>query len=476
MAEVRAEATYVRHHAQKIALFLAAMRKFAAALRADGWQVAYTGLDDPDNTHAIGTELLRRATRHGASEVLATMPGEWRLRAILDDLPLTVRQFDDDRFLCPPHIFADWAEGRKQLRMEYFYREMRRRTGFLMEGDKPAGGQWNFDHDNRKPPRDDLFRPPASDAMPDAETEAVLDLVAREFPDATGHLRPFRWATDRDGALAALEHFATQALPRFGDYQDAMLAGDPVLYHSLLSPYLNLGLLLPYEVCARAQAEWHAGRAPLNAVEGFIRQILGWREFVRGVYDLKGPGYTASNVLGYDRDLPAVYWGGLTRMACLRAAVDQTLDRAYAHHIQRLMVTGNFALLAGVDPAQVHEWYLSVYIDAVEWVELPNVLGMSQYADGGLMASKPYVATGKYIERMGHYCKGCRYKPALKTGEQACPFTTLYWDFLMRHEALLSRNQRMALQVKNLARLSDEERAAIRAQATAIRASSSVPS
>ena len=444
MAEVKAEGSYVPHHPQKIALILSAMRHFAADLRAAGWQVAYTKLDDPDNSHAIPGELLRRAAEHGADDILATRPGEWRLITALEEMPLPVSQYPDDRFLCSDAAFAAWAEGRKQFRMEWFYREMRRKTGLLMQGDQPTGGQWNFDPDNRKPARPDLFRPRPPRFAPDAITAGVLDLVEQHFPTHFGRLRPFGWAVTRADALAALDWFIGQALPRFGDEQDAMLADDPTLSHSLLSPYLNIGLLTPLEVCRAAEAAHTAGNAPLNAVEGFIRQILGWREFVRGIYLRHGPGYAGQNVLQADRALPPLYWGAKTDMACLSHAVGQTRDLAYAHHIQRLMVTGNFALLAGISPQALHEWYLSVYIDAFEWVEAPNTIGMSQFADGGVLGSKPYAASGAYIDRMSDYCAGCRYTVAQKTGDGACPFNLLYWHFLLRHRARFAANPRMA--------------------------------
>jgi deoxyribodipyrimidine photolyase-related protein len=327
--------------------------------------------------------------------------------------------------------------------MEWFYRDMRRKTGLLMEGDQPAGGQWNFDHDNRKPAKADLLRPRPRDFAPDAVVAEVLDLVERRFPHF-GRLRPFRWATDRTGALAVLADFVAHRLPRFGDEQDAMLEGEPFLSHSLLSPYINMGLLGPMEVCRAVEEAWKAGLVPLAAAEGFIRQIIGWREYVRGIWALKGPAYLEGNALGHDRKLPPVYWGGQTGMACMKAAVGQTRDLAYAHHIQRLMVTGNFALLAGVDPAQVHEWYLSVYIDAFEWVEAPNTLGMSQFADGGLLGSKPYVSSGAYIDRMSDHCRGCHYRVKDKTGDRACPFNLLYWHFLTRHRPAFQKNPRMA--------------------------------
>ncbi|MEF3048247.1 cryptochrome/photolyase family protein [Pseudotabrizicola sp. L79] len=444
MAEVMAEGSYVRHHPQKIVLVLSAMRHFAAELQAQGWQVAYTRLDDPDNSQSIGGELLRHAAVHGATEVLATRPGEWRLIAALNDLPLTVSQHPDDRFLCSDAEFATWAKGRKQLRMEWFYRDMRRKTGLLMQGDDPAGGQWNFDHDNRKPARADLLRPRPPRFAPDAVTAAVIALVRDRFADHFGGLDGFGWATTRPEAQQALDHFITHALPRFGDEQDAMLQDDPTLSHALISPYLNIGLLGWHEVCKAAEDAWRAGRAPLNAVEGFVRQIIGWREFIRGIYFLEGPDYTTRNALGAQRALPPLFWGAKTQMACLSQAVGQTRDLAYAHHIQRLMVTGNFAMLAGVNPAEVHDWYLSVYIDAFEWVEAPNTIGMSQFADGGVVGSKPYAASGAYIDRMSDYCAGCAYRVKDKTGAKACPFNLLYWDFLLRHRDRFAKNPRMA--------------------------------
>jgi deoxyribodipyrimidine photolyase-related protein len=442
MAEVLGEGTSVPHHPQKIALILAAMRKFAASLRDAGWRVAYSRLDDPENSQSLSGELLRRASEIGASEVLATKPGEWRVLRDLEVLPVPVRVLEDDRFLCSEAEFAAWAGGRKQLRMEWFYREMRRKTGLLMEGDQPAGGQWNFDHDNRKAAKADLLRPRPRDFAPDAVVVEVLGLVEARFPHF-GRLRPFRWATGRTGALAALAEFVEDRLPRFGDEQDAMLEGEAFLSHAVISPYLNIGLLSPMEVCRAVEAAWKGGRVPIAAAEGFIRQVIGWREYVRGIWALKGPGYLEGNALGHSRALPGVYWGAETGMACMKAAVGQTRDLGYAHHIQRLMVTGNFALLAGVDPAAVHQWYLSVYVDAFEWVEAPNTLGMSQFADGGLLGSKPYVSSGAYIDRMSDHCGECRYRVKEKVGERACPFNLLYWHFLDRHRGRFRVNPRM---------------------------------
>ena len=467
MAEVMAEAQAVPHHPQKIALIFAAMRHFADDLRAAGWRVAYARLDDPDNTQSIPGELIRRAAETGAQAVVATAPGDWRLLAALQDCPVPVTVLEDDRFLCSAATFDAWADGRKEWRLEWFYRDMRRRTGLLMEGDKPAGGQWNYDKDNRKPAAPDLLRARPLRFAPDDITQEALALVAARFGSHFGGLDGFGWPVTRAQALQALDHFATHALPRFGDEQDAMLAGDPWLSHSLLSPALNLGLLLPMEVCQRAEVEWRAGRAPLAAVEGFIRQIIGWREYIRGVWRRMGPDYAARNALGATRTLPPVYWGGPTRMACMKAAVGQTRDLAYAHHIQRLMVTGNFALLAGLDPAQVHDWYLSVYADAFEWVEAPNTLGMSLFADGGVVASKPYAASGAYIDRMSDYCGTCAYRVQDKTGPRACPFNLLYWDFLIRHRDRFARNPRMAPMYRTWDKMAEGHKARVLAEAGA---------
>ncbi|MFM1959137.1 MAG: hypothetical protein RL588_654 [Pseudomonadota bacterium] len=471
MAEVMGEATYVRHHRKKIVLVLAAMRHFAARLAEAGWKVDFIRLDDADNTGTLGGELERAVRRHGASSVFLTEPGEWRLRLEADgwaaSLGASVTVLEDDRFLASHADFEAWAEGRKALRMEFFYREMRRRTGLLMEGDAPAGGRWNFDAENRSPPAGGLFLPEPLRHAPDAVTREVLDLVAQRFPDGFGGLEDFRFAVTREQALASLAHFVETALPGFGDDQDGMLAASPYLHHAVLSPYLNIGLLTPLEVCRAAEAAWRAGRVPLNAAEGFIRQVIGWREYIRGVYWREGPAYIFRNALEARRPLPDFFWTAETGMACLKAAIGQTLDLAYAHHIQRLMVTGNFTLLAGVDPHAVHEWYLGAYADAFEWVEAPNTLGMSQYADGGLLGSKPYAASGSYIHRMSDYCGGCAYDVKARSGTGACPFNRLYWDFIDRHAERFASNPRMAQSVRTLERMGEDRRREIRADAAA---------
>ena len=475
MAEVAEESTQVWSSKPRTALFLSAMRHFALALQGAGRPLHYTRLDAPDNAGSLQAQLRSDMQRLQPAALVMTAPGDWRVlqairsAAVTGKLPLDLRE--DRHFFCSVRDFAAHAKGRKSLRMAHFYSEQRKRHGVLMDGGVPVGGQWSFDADNREAfgaagPGD---VPPRSRFAPDAVTQAVIALVNTRFAEHPGRLESFGWPVTRAQALQSLQAFITERLPLFGRYQDAMWPGDPWLYHAHLAAALNLKLLNPREVVAQAQAAYLAGRAPLASVEGFIRQILGWREYVRGVYWTQMPGYLERNALGANENLPAWYWSGATDMACLRDALAQTLTHGYANHIQRLMVTGLFALMLGVDPKQVHAWYLAVYVDAVEWVELPNTLGMSQYADGGVMGSKPYIATGKYIQRMSPHCKGCRYDPAQREGDKACPFTTLYWDFLMRHQAMLAGNPRMALQVKNLARLTDAQTLAIKDRAAAIR-------
>jgi deoxyribodipyrimidine photolyase-related protein len=442
MAEVAEESTHVWSSQPRIALFLAAMRHFAQALRQAGRPLQYTRLGDDPEAATLGQALDDAVRRLRPRQLVMTAPGDWRvyqqIKAVAagHGLPLDVRE--DRHFYATVREFAAHAKGRKQLRLEYFYRELRRKHRVLMDGEadgeEPCGGQWNFDADNREsfgPQGPGLLPEPARFA-PDAITQQVLDLVQQRFASHPGAL---------------------------------------VLYHSQLSAALNLKLLHPREVVQAAEAAYRGGHAPLAAVEGFVRQILGWREYVRGIYWTQMPGYLELNALQAQAPLPAFYWTGETEMACLRDAIGQTLEHGYAHHIQRLMVTGLFTLLLGVHPKQVHGWYLAVYVDAVEWVELPNTLGMSQHGDGGLMASKPYIASGKYIQRMsgGSHCKGCRYDPAQRTGERACPYTLLYWDFLLRHEQRLLANARTALQAKNVARLTPAERQQIRQEADALR-------
>jgi deoxyribodipyrimidine photolyase-related protein len=403
--------------------------------------------------------------------VIVTEPGEWRVWEMMLDwretLSVPVHIREDDRFVCSRDAFARWAEGRKQYRMEFFYREMRRKTGLLMAGDEPEGGQWNFDHDNRKVLPKGLHPPERLRFPPDAITTDVMALVERRFGNHFGDLAPFGWAVTRADALRAVDHFVMHCLGGFGDYQDAMKTGEDFVYHSLVSPYLNAGLLTALEVCQMAERAWRSGKAPLNAVEGFIRQIIGWREFVRGIYWTRMPDYAETNHLDAKRPIPAFYWTGQTDMNCLKQCIESTRRNAYAHHIQRLMVTGNFALLAGISPRQIEEWYLVVYADAYDWVELPNVHGMVMHADGGLLGSKPYAASGSYINRMSDYCADCRFDPDVKSGPEACPFNPLYWNFLIENEAKLAPNPRMAMPYRTLQKMTQERRTEIRRDATA---------
>ncbi len=432
MGEVASEATYVGHHKKKLAFVFSAMRHFAEELRAAGWRVEYAPLDRPKPFASLTDLVADAAKRLKSKKLVVTEPGEWRvldeIETWSDRLNLDVTMLDDDRFLCSHADFEEWAGDKKSLRMEYFYREMRRRTGLLMDGDEPAGGAWNYDQENRKPPPAKLVSAGPLGVEPDDITRDVLKLVNKRFPDNFGDLEPFWFAVTRQDAEAARDRFIADSLPRFGDYQDAMLRGEAFLYHSILGLYINIGLLDPIDVCRRAEAAYQSGAAPLNSVEGFIRQIIGWREYVRGIYWREGRDYTSRNYFKAERALPEFFWTGQTKMACVAAVIQQTREEAYAHHIQRLMVTGVFALIAGLDPHAVHEWYLAVYADAYEWVEAPNVIGMSQFADGGALASKPYAASGAYINRMSNYCSGCAYSVKKRTEPDACPFNSLYWD------------------------------------------------
>ena len=471
MTELADETAYVRHHKRKIAFILSAMRHHAEALRAQGWMVRYVLLDDPANSGSFTGEVARALTDTGADRIVVTHAGEWRVQAMLDSwetlfgIPVEIRP--DTRFVTPPGFFASWASERKQLRMEFFYREMRRSTGLLMDGVKPEGGEWNYDKENRKPAKDGATVPVPPSFAPDAITQDVLALVAARFAEHVGSLDNFDFAVTATDAAAAQAAFLQNALPQFGDYQDAMVTGEPLLWHALLSPYINIGLLDPLALCRAVEVEYRSGRVPLNAAEGFIRQIIGWREYVRGIYWWAGPEYGQRNFLNAKRALPAFYWTGETDMHCMSQAIGQTLDLAYAHHIQRLMVTGNYAMLIGADPDDVDRWYLEVYADAYEWVEQPNTRGMSQFADGGLLGSKPYAASGAYIDRMSDYCGGCRYDVKAKTGPDACPFNALYWDFLARNRDRLGDNQRLAMPYRNWDRMSAEAQTNLRASAKA---------
>lgn len=472
LMEVADETTYVRHHKRKIALILSAMRHFADELRAAGWTVDYVHLDDPGNSASFTGEVARAVDRHGPREIRIVEPGEWRVRTMIDGwserFGVPVQMLIDDRFICGILEFQTWAQARSELVMEYFYREMRRKTGLLMTPDgKPEGDRWNLDTDNRAPPKRGLNYPEPMHFAPDATTQAVMALVADRCAEHFGRLEGFALPVTAAQARRALAHFVRTALPDFGTYQDAMVTGQDWLYHSWLSPALNLGLLTPLEVAQAAADAYAAGSVPLNAAEGFIRQIIGWREYVRGYYWLEMPDVANANALDATRPLPDFYWTGDTPMLCVAEAVRNTRDNAYAHHIQRLMVLGNFAMLAGVRPQDVADWFLVVYADAYEWVELPNVIGMSQHADGGRLATKPYAGGGAYIDRMSDHCGKCRYTVKQKVGPDACPFNALYWDFLARHERRFGRNRRMTNMYATWNRMQPEQRDAYRQSAQA---------
>lgn len=449
MCEVMEEATYVKHHPKKIAFLFSAMRHFAKMLRQQGISVRYITLDEDGNTGSLTGEIQRAQSLLNVNKVIVTEPGEYRLLDLFKSwhktLGILVDILPDTRFLATHSEFAAWVNGKKQLRMEYFYREMRKKYHILLEPGtiKPVGGEWNYDKENRKPPKAGMISPSRISHKKSEITKNVLQLVHHQFSQHFGKLEPFHYAVTREEALIELTHFIHTLLPNFGDYQDAMVAGEPYLYHSLISSYLNAGLLLPLEICRLAEKAYYDGIAPLNAVEGFIRQILGWREYIRGIYWHFMPAYGEHNHLNAITPLPEFYWTAETNMFCMSEAIRHTREHAYSHHIQRLMITGNFALLAGLDVKKVQEWYLAVYSDAYEWVEMPNTLGMALYGDNGIVASKPYAASGKYIHRMSNYCQKCTYDFNAMTGEKACPFNALYWDFLARHENKFRHYQRL---------------------------------
>ena len=462
MAEVGEEANYVRHNRHKITLIFSAMRHCRDELRARGFDVIYYRYED-------GKASLLEAVQAGlqgcnAELVRCCEPGEFRLLEEMRQWSLQVplQIIPDDRFLATHDDFSDWMRGRRQLRMEYFYRVMRRRYAILLDADGgPEGGKWNYDAANRKGWRASESVPTRPEAALDDITREVIELVKREFPEHPGDLDRFYLGVTVAQAREHLDWFVNNALPNFGKYQDALAEESPWLFHSLVSMYLNIGLLDPLSVCHQVEQAWRDGRCDIAAAEGFIRQILGWREYVRGIYWSTMPEYAQRNELVAERPLPDWFWNGATDMRCLQQALEQTLELGYAHHIQRLMVIGNFALLAGLDVEEVCAWYLAVYVDAFEWVELPNTLGMALHADGGLMASKPYAASGKYIQRQGNHCKQCRYSPSKTTGTDACPYNSLYWHFIDRHLERFRENPRMNLVVANWERRDHTERTVI---------------
>lgn len=461
MCEVWNEATYVKHHKKKIAFLFSAMRHFCEELKSQNYNVHYTKLDDEHNTQSFSEEIKRCLKSKKFKKVVVTFPGEYRVLNELQKLkteisiPLEIRE--DSRFLSTLQEFKDWAKDRKELRMEFFYREMRKKHNILMKEGKPIGGKWNYDSENRKTPKSDLNIPKTYQGKTDKITQNVINLVAKKFSNHFGDLEPFSFAVNRKQALYALKKFIEERLANFGNYQDAMIENEPWMYHSHLSFYINCGLLNPKECIQAAEEAYHKNKAPLNAAEGFIRQILGWREFVRGLYWLHIPGYAKENFFNAKRKLPDFFWTAQTQMNCLKQCITETKQNAYAHHIQRLMVIGNFCLLAGLDPQEVNTWYLIVYADAFEWVEMPNVTGMILFADGGLLASKPYAASGAYINRMSNYCKNCTFNVKEKNGENACPFNYLYWNFLIENKSQLANNPRLGMPYRTIKNMNPEK-------------------
>ncbi|MEE3003178.1 MAG: cryptochrome/photolyase family protein [Pseudomonadota bacterium] len=459
--ESYAYANRTKHHKKKLVLLLAAMRHFAVELEQDGYKIKYVKMNSNDDKGSLEDTI--KSLSYEYTRVVVTEPSEYFQLQELKKLEIftSLDLRPDDRFLASHQDFKDWSNARSSLLMEYFYREMRVKYDILMTDGKPEGGKWNYDSENRKTAKSNLTVPPTSFIEPDSITKDVISLVEENFPEHFGDIEPFHFAVTRKGALDVLQNFLDERLPLFGDYQDAMVSGEPWMFHAHISFYLNCGLLLPLECIKAAESYYQKGLVPLNAAEGFIRQILGWREFIRGIYWLKMPEYKDLNFLEAKNKLPNFYWDAKTKMNCLSNCVKDTKKNAYAHHIQRLMVLGNFALIAGLSPQEVNEWFLIVYADAYEWVELPNVSGMILFADGGYLASKPYAAGGSYINKMSDYCKGCDYSVTQKNGSNACPFNYLYWDFLVRNRDKLAKNPRIAMMYRTYDRMSEDKKLAI---------------
>ena len=471
LMEIRQETDYVRHHIQKVLAFFLAMRSFAAQLKEAGHHVHYLTLDDPTNEQDLGRNLQKIINELAISEWAYQEPDEYRLdQQLLDighalDIPFSM--VSTDHFFTQRGELASLFKGKKTYLMETFYRYMRKKWGILMEGTEPVGGQWNYDAENRhklpathRPLSPKLFSKPVDD---------LLQLLEDQGVKTMGHLpkEGFIWPTTRAESLELLQYFVENALIHFGRYEDAMSKKDWSVYHSRLSFALNCKLLSPKEVIDTAVQYWEKNQnlITLPQIEGFVRQILGWREFMRGIYWAHMPSYATLNALDHHTPLPDWFWTGETKMNCLRYSIGQSLEYAYAHHIQRLMVIGNFALLAGISPDELDAWYLGVYIDAIEWVEITNTRGMSQFADGGIVGSKPYVASSNYIQKMGDYCQGCHYDMKQRTGEKACPFNALYWDFYARHEDRFRKNPRIGMMYQTWGKMSPETQASIRKQA-----------
>jgi len=476
LMELRQETDYVLHHAQKILGIFAGMRDLAKHLGALGHRVHYMTIDDPDNTQSLTGNLEHLLKHYACTRFEYQQPDEWRLDEQLNifgkSLPIDVEMCESEHFYTTRHEVGDLFKGQKSWLMERFYRQMRTKHSVLMlDSKRPVEGQWNFDHENRKRWTGDPPEPTDQRARHDhtALWETIQHSGAKTFgaPQAAA----FAWPLNRHEALGDLDRFIDQILPNFGDFQDAMRTGHGRLFHSLLSFALNTKMLKPREVVLRAEQAWRAGQVSIATAEGFIRQILGWREYIRGMYWHHMPAYAEHNTFNHTTPLPDWFWTGQTKMQCLSQSIGPSLEHAYAHHIQRLMIIGNFSLLAGLNPTALHRWYLGIYIDAFEWVELPNTIGMSQFADGGLLATKPYVSSAAYVDRMSDYCKGCHYDKKQREGEQACPFNALYWDFFIRHADTLSNNHRLGMVYRNIEKMDETAIHALQQRAQDIKAS-----
>jgi len=471
LMEIRQETDYVHHHIQKVIGFFASMRNFAAYLEKEGHQVIYYQLDDKENKHSLAENIQHIIKAYEIERFEYQYPDEYRLDQHLEQICQEIDQpsegYSTEHFLSERLALAEFFEGKKQYLLESFYRHMRKQYDILMEGEDPLTGQWNYDADNRKklPKKHEPVKP----FIFDKDVSAIYKMIIDEGIETIGEVeaKHFIWPTSREEALELLDFFLEKCLPLFGTYQDAMTPDYWALYHSRLSFCINTKMLSPLEVVQKAEQYWkaHQEEIDISQIEGFIRQILGWREYMRGVYWAHMPEYAEKNYFDHQRKLPEFFWTGKTKMACLSHAIEQSLHYAYAHHIQRLMLTGNFALLAGIHPDKVDEWYLGIYIDAIEWVEITNTRGMSQFADGGIVGTKPYVSSANYIDKMSHYCKTCHYDKKKKVGDQACPFNSLYWHFYNRHESLLSNNPRVAMMYRTWERMGSEKQAEIIDQA-----------
>ena len=442
------------YHQHKLVLVWSAMRHFAEELRADNWLVTYEIAAD------FLTPLENWIKQHQITELQITTPGDRPFLKLINslDLQCQVKFLPDNHFLWTRDEFISWTKSRKRLLMEDFYREGRKRFNILMDGKKPVGGKWNYDRQNRKPPKKSLQTPEPIIFAPDKITEAVIAWVKQEKFSNYGKIEPFNWGVTRTQAQQVLTHFVQESLPQFGTYQDAMITGEYTMWHSLISPYLNLGLLEPMEVIDAIETAYYQQELPLNSVEGFIRQVMGWREYMHGIYYHQSEEYSQSNWFSHDRPVPEFYWdASKAEMNCLHQTLTQVEETGYGHHIQRLMVLNNFALIAGISPQAIENWFHSAFIDAYDWVMQTNVLGMGQFADGGLLASKPYAASANYINKMSDYCGACKYNKSDRTGDQACPFNFFYWDFLNRHRDQLKSQGRMNLVLSHLQRIDPQE-------------------